>query len=218
MESQSEFAPQWTKIIARAWVDPKFKSQLEANPDSVLTSYGITKVGGRDLKDVEGHISVVDSSSESPVKPHMEGDQLVVTLPKPPQTYDTVVDPASVGISGAGSPGNAHTNWVTENGGVATVWTSGTPGVTGVETGQGPNDSKTPGGAPKSQSTNNQSQSVPSVPSIDDDDDDDDGEAGGAEAGEDAGAEAGEAAGEAVAEGGADAAADAAAAAAALCA
>lgn len=218
MVAQSEFAPQWTKIIARAWVDPSFKAQLEANPDSVLNSYGITKVGGHDLKDFAGNISVVDAPTDSTAKPHLEGANLVVPLPPAPRSYDTVVDPDTAGISGAGSPGNAHQGWETINGGVATVWTSGTPGVTGVETGQGPNDSKTPGGAPKSQSSNNQSNSVPSVPSLDDDDDDDDDGAAGAEAGEDAGADAGEAAGEVAVEGGADAAADAAAAAVALCA
>lgn len=215
MAAESAFAPQWTKIIARAWVDPTFKSHLEAQPDQVLATYGITQVGGKNLSDLSGHISVVDATAASQ-KPHMDGDQLVIPLPQAPKDYDTVVDPNSVALSGAGSPGNAHPGWETVNGGVATVWTSGTPGVTGVETGQGPNDSKTPGGAPKTQS--NSSHSVPSVPTLSPDSEDGDG--GDADAGEagDAGADAAEAGADVAAEGGADAAADAAAAAAALCA
>lgn len=214
MTAESAFAPQWTKLIARAWVDPTFRASFDADPSAVMSSYGIDRVAGKDVSELAGKISVVDAPTGSTEKPHMDGDRMVLPFPAPPKEYDTVVDPASVGVAGAGSPGNPHQGWRTINGGTATVWTSGTPGVQGVETGQGPNDSKTPGGQPKTQ--NNQTPSIPSVPDMDDDDDDDG--ADGADGGADAGADAAEAGADTVeAAGGADAAADAAAAAAALC-
>lgn len=215
MTTESAYAPQWTKLIARAWVDPKFRADFEADPSQVMSSYGIEKVGGKDVNSLAGKISVVEAPSGSTEKPHMDGDRMVLPFPAPPKSYDTVVDPASVAVAGAGSPGNPHTNWATIHGGTATVWTSGTPGVQGVETGQGPNDSKTPGGQPKSQSNQN-NPSIPSLPDMDDDDDDDD--ADGADAGADAGGDAAEAGADVAVEAGSDAAADAAAAAAALCA
>lgn len=213
MAPESAFAPQWTKLIARAWVDPSFKESFEADPAAVMSQYGIDAIGGKSVDSLAGKIQVLDQPTAGQDKPFMDGDTLMLPFPQPPRDYDTVVDPDSVTVAGAGSPGNAHPDWVTENGGVATVWTSGTPGVTGRETGQGPNDSKTPGGASKTQSNN---QSIPSMPSVSPSSSVYvDGDDAGAEAG---GEEAGEVAGEAAVEGGADAAADAAAAAAFLCA
>lgn len=207
--SQSEFVQEWTKVIARAWVDPNFKSHLEASPEQVLASYGIHKVGGYDVDNLAGHISVVDASGGSSSKPHMDGDQLVIPLPAPPKSYDQVVDPDSVEVAGAGTATSIMEQQE------AMVGANGY----GLQVGS---KEYSAGGQTiastniTSQEQQNQSHSLPSVPSLDDDDDDDD--EAGSEAGEDAGADAGEAVGEAATEGGADAAADAAISAAALCA
>lgn len=211
MTNASQFVPEWTKVIARAWVDPAFRSHLEANPDQVLASYGIHQVGGYNVDDLAGHISVVDTAGGTTQKPHMDGDHLVIPLPPAPKNYDHVVDPDSVQVAGAGTatsimereeamaqPGGLQVGSKEYSAGGQTIASTN---ITSQE----------------EQVTQNQSHSIPSVPSLDDDDDDEDG-AEGAEAGEDAGADAGEAVGEAAVEGGADAAADAAAAAVALCA
>lgn len=198
MTAESAFAPQWTKLIARAWVDPKFRAGFEADPSQVMSAYGIDQVGGLDVSSLAGKITVVETPVGSSEKPYMDGDRMVLPFPAPPTSYDTVIDAELVEVAGAGSPDNAHTNWATVHGGTGTVWTSGTPGVQGVETGQGPNDSETPGGKPKTQSN--------SLPSSDTDDIVDGSATGGAVA---AGAAIG---------GASDASADAAAAAAALCA
>lgn len=210
MTKASEFTPQWTKVIARSWVDPDFKSKLEANPEAVLTTYGITKVGGQDLSSMAGHIQVIDGASAGTDRPHMDGNQLVIPLPPAPKTYDSVVDPDSVAVAGAGTPTSIlqQQEMMAQPAGQQVHSTLTTAGGQTKTTTMG-----------QTSQSNNQSQSVPSVPSLDDDDDEDeDGEEAGADAGGDAGADAAEAGADVAVEGGADAAADAAAAAVALCA
>lgn len=201
--SATTFAPHWSKLIARAWVDPTFKEQLSADPAAVLGQYGIHQVGSRDVADLAGRIDIVDGPVEGHPKPWMDGDRLAIPLPPAPADYD-IVDTAGAGDVAAGAAPSFN----------------GLQVFTGLQ--------RTVTGSSSSQQKNHSVPSLPSISMSTDDDDDGDGdgageggEAGG-EAGADAGAEAGAGAGEVAADtaaaGGADAAADAAAAAAALCA
>ncbi len=36
----------WNEVIAKAWMDPQFKSKLLANPDQVLKEHGISAKNG----------------------------------------------------------------------------------------------------------------------------------------------------------------------------
>jgi hypothetical protein len=196
MAAESTFAPNWTKLIARSWVDPQFHAALAVDPTKILTQYGIAAVGGRSVAALEGKIRVVDQAATGQEKPFMDGDTLMIPLPAAPRDYDTVVDPESVAVAG-GAVGTA----------------SGYPDFSfDIRSGTGGHGNTFVYERSQQSSTqqSQNSQSIPSLPSVPTN-------SGDEPEGEGAGEGAGEAAGEAGADAGADAAADAAASAAAFC-
>lgn len=191
MAPVNEFAPQWTKIVARCWVDPDFKAQFFANPTQVMQTYGISRLAGVPTEDLVGRLMVSElNPSDGQSRTRFDGDRLHLAFPPAPREYDTVVDPEMLNVAGAGAryietPGGAIMSEQTDSGALLT-----NAGQVGTGT-----KSHSPSSPP----------SLSVSLSSDDDDDDEDvyGEDGELEE------ESGDAGGEAAADAGADAAADA---------
>lgn len=212
MTGTTTFAPHWSKLIARAWVDPGFKEHFVADPAAVLGRYGIEKIGGRPVAELAGKIDIVDGPVDGHPKPWMEADRLQIPLPPAPNDYDVVDTSSGAAVAAAGGSGGYWEDEVktTAYGGQWSkdVWVTT---INNGAAGGGGSGAAAGGTATKEVSP----QSIPSFstgPSVEGEDD------GEADGGADAGAETAEVAGDtAEAAGGADAAADASAAAAALC-
>ncbi len=106
MPDASTYSPHWSKLIARAWVDPSFKEQLFSDPQKVLTEYQIDKVGGREVAALSGKIKVVDGPVEGHEKPWDEGDKVMIPFPAAPREYDTVLSPEQLKAAGGESTGS----------------------------------------------------------------------------------------------------------------
>jgi hypothetical protein len=103
MSDAKTYSPNWSKLIARAWVDPSFKDQLFSDPQKVLTDYQIDKVGGREVAALSGKIKVVDGPVEGHEKPWDEGDKVMIPFPAAPREYDTVLSPEQIKAAGGES-------------------------------------------------------------------------------------------------------------------
>ena len=106
MSDAKTYSPNWSKLIARAWVDPSFKDQLFSDPQKVLTEYQIDKVGGREVAALSGKIKVVDGPVEGHEKPWDEGDKVMIPFPAAPREYDTVLSPEQLKAAGGESTGS----------------------------------------------------------------------------------------------------------------
>ena len=65
MEQWQQFERTWAQIVARAWFDEAFKSQLLENPQAVLQAHGL------------------EVSDKYDIKVHLGGTKALVELPLP---------------------------------------------------------------------------------------------------------------------------------------
>lgn len=72
---------QWTKLIARAWADPSFRAQFDADPATVLLSYGIDSVQGYDISQLGGKIKVTEQPPHWTQKPSFTNGELTIPFP-----------------------------------------------------------------------------------------------------------------------------------------
>ena len=77
----------WTKLIAKAWVDPAFRAQLVANPAGVLLAHGIKSVAGQDLSTFKGSIAITSQASPWQQKPVLRDGVLTIPFPQAPRSY-----------------------------------------------------------------------------------------------------------------------------------
>jgi hypothetical protein len=104
----SPCTPHWSKIITRAWSDPKFKGQLFNDAQAVLTEYHIDKVAGREVSALAGKVKMVDGPVEGHEKPWHEGNLVMIPFPPVPRDFDTVLSPDELAIAGGVSNSDAE--------------------------------------------------------------------------------------------------------------
>lgn len=77
----------WTKLIARAWLEPTFREQFVADPAAVLFAHGIKSVAGQDLARFKGPIAITSQSSPWRRKPFVHDGVLTIPFPTAPRRY-----------------------------------------------------------------------------------------------------------------------------------
>ena len=87
MTTPNLFRAQWTKLIAKAWTDPSFRAQFDANPAAILLSYGIQSVQGHDVSKLTGKIKVTQQPPNWKQKPSFANGQLTIPFPAPAKSY-----------------------------------------------------------------------------------------------------------------------------------
>ena len=88
-QNREEINKAWTKIIAKAWSDPKFKEDLLKNPEKVLSAQGVTIPSGTRV--------VVNENTKS---------AFYLTLPEKPSgelSEEKLQKIAAAGSAGSGS-------------------------------------------------------------------------------------------------------------------
>ncbi len=87
MSTSNPYQAQWTKLIARAWSDPSFRSQFDADPATILLDYGIQSVQGHAISNLAGKIKVTEQSSNWKQKPSFNNGELTIPFPSPAKKY-----------------------------------------------------------------------------------------------------------------------------------
>ena len=77
----------WTKLIAKAWIDPTFRDQLLTNPAAMLLANGIKVVAGQDLSTFQGSIAITNQPSPWQQKAVLRDGVLTSPFPLPPRSY-----------------------------------------------------------------------------------------------------------------------------------
>ncbi|MFN9548180.1 MAG: hypothetical protein ACK6AD_14140 [Cyanobacteriota bacterium] len=87
MSTPNPYQAQWSKLIAKAWSTPSFRSQFDANPAATLLSYGIQTVQGHDVSQLTGKIKVTEQSPNWTQKPSFANGELTIPFPTPAKSY-----------------------------------------------------------------------------------------------------------------------------------
>jgi hypothetical protein len=87
MSTPNPFRAQWTKLIAKAWADPSFRAQFNANPAAILLSYGIQTVQGHNVSQLSGKIKVTEQPPNWMQKPSFANGELTIPFPAPAKSY-----------------------------------------------------------------------------------------------------------------------------------
>lgn len=87
MSTTNPFRAQWTKLIAKAWADPSFRAQFDANPAAILLSYGIQTVQGHNVSQLSGKIKVTEQPPNWTQKPSFANGELTIPFPAPAKNY-----------------------------------------------------------------------------------------------------------------------------------
>lgn len=54
-KNYEENQKKWAQIVAKAWIDPQFKSKLLSHPETILEEHGITFQKNMKCKVIEAH-------------------------------------------------------------------------------------------------------------------------------------------------------------------
>ena len=95
-----DYAKKYAKVVARAWSDPAYKSQLVTNPKEVLGQAGINFSPGIDVQIAEGasEFSEEDATGNTvrlplPEKPADMGDEDLAKAASPESDISLCVSP-----------------------------------------------------------------------------------------------------------------------------
>ncbi len=104
-DSHQDVSDAWYKIIARAWSDDAYKSELLNDPKTALHEMGVDTVGGKPITLAGFNIKVVETPDAAIGDWHVEGKgasaTYVVSLPQRPS--GAMAESELEAVAGAGS-------------------------------------------------------------------------------------------------------------------